>query len=564
MKNETKDVLVLLKEEEQDFEWYPTSENMVLKIVEKLNEEYYDNGQYRHSAMPISLLDIGAGDGRVLNLIEELSKPEEMNFHVTDKYAIEKSPILFGKLDTETVIVGTDFSEQTLIDKPVDVIFCNPPYSEFEKWTEKILKEGNCRHFFAILPSRWQENTAIRTAMKIREVFAEIIWQSDFFSGVERQARCRVDIIYFRMVDKDMSVKLNDPFDVWFDEYFMKDDPDEGKSRVSEYEREEAMKKHIENSLVKGKDMIPVLVELYRTEMNKMLENYRLICGMDGELLRTIGVTKTALKSALKQKIQGLKTLYWKELFKKADAITSRLTTETSEKMQRKFNERVNIDFTEANIYAVLCWVVKNANNYFDEQLLTLYRKLSDPENVKLYKSNSHFVKDSWRFCRSENFWEDHHHYSLDYRIVWGGHYAIPNGKDTWMHDYPANLHTNAHNNIYDLLVIAKNLGFDVENTRTSLYRNWQSGKAQDVLFTDPKTNSYEVLCEIKAFKNGNLHLKLNRKFLVALNVEAARLLKWVKSPKEASEQIKETTYAEAEQAFGTHIKLWRVPLLTA
>ena len=42
------------------------------------------------------------------------------------------------------VIIGSDFHEQTLIDKKVDLIFCNPPYSEFELWTKQIIDWKSC------------------------------------------------------------------------------------------------------------------------------------------------------------------------------------------------------------------------------------------------------------------------------------------------------------------------------------------------------------------------------------------------------------------------------------
>ncbi len=57
-------------------------------------------------------------------------------------YVMEKSTILLGNLDDESICLGTDFINSTLIDKKVDTIFCNPPYSDFMNWSIKNSYRG--------------------------------------------------------------------------------------------------------------------------------------------------------------------------------------------------------------------------------------------------------------------------------------------------------------------------------------------------------------------------------------------------------------------------------------
>ena len=59
----------------QDFEWYPTTDRMIDAVARRLPTDFR------------SLMDIGAGDGRVLVAIGRRSKDAEL-------YAIEKSPLL--------------------------------------------------------------------------------------------------------------------------------------------------------------------------------------------------------------------------------------------------------------------------------------------------------------------------------------------------------------------------------------------------------------------------------------------------------------------------------------
>ena len=98
-----------LKENEQDFEFYPTSKEMLEVIKENL--------QYIRECN--SVLDIGCGTCNFKKYIPGY-----------EYFVIEKSKILLEKLDAETTVLGTDFHSTLLIDKKVDVIFCNPPYSE--------------------------------------------------------------------------------------------------------------------------------------------------------------------------------------------------------------------------------------------------------------------------------------------------------------------------------------------------------------------------------------------------------------------------------------------------
>lgn len=556
----TKQKIQELKQAGEDFEWYPTSSVMLGCVVTKLGGIYH-NG--------FSLMDIGAGDGRVMELIDFLCQ-KHFKATVSTKYAIEKSPLLFAALHNDVVIVGTDFLEQTLIDKEVDVIFCNPPYSQYELWMTRIVKEANCQHIFMIVPDRWKDNKHIAEVLERRNIKAEVLESTDFTSGVDRTARAKVDILHLDLSEKNRRGRTFfgeseekaavDPYDLWFDEHFIKDDIDYGSGETSQYEADQAKKAHIKNTLVPGKDMVPALVAMYRADMDKMLDNYRILCSLDADLLKTLGVTKDALKEGLKQKIKGTKTLYWTELFDHLEAITSRLATKTKEKLLSNLRGGVNVDFTETNVYAIVCWALKNANSYFDEQLLDVYQRLSKPENVIGYKSNHHFVKDTFRYCRGDDFWADNKNYKLDYRIVHQGYSAIANEKKSyvWAHDYPGGLHRDCHNLIYDLFVVAKNLGFNID-TMATFNRGWESNKAQHFTQIDKEKLTSKVFCEIRAFKNGNLHFKLDQKFMLALNVEASRLLGWVKSPKEASEQMGEN-YVAVEKVFKTNLRMLTVP----
>jgi len=562
----TQELIIDLKANGQDFEWYPTTQDMISTVAGKLLNLYGDG---------FSLLDIGAGDGRVLKGISDAHKHrregrgEEVAGGCRFQYAIEKSPILIQAMPDDVTIVGTDFMQQTLIDKKVDVIFCNPPYSAFEEWAVRIIKEANCRDIFLIIPQRWKDSGRIADALGKRKATAKVLRSADF-SDAERQARAKVDIIHISMgtgshhrnYDGEMENAV-DPFDLWFEENFkVNTDKKEEDGDTSDYAKKESEKKRI-NQLVRGKNQISSLVELYRADMDKLIANYQAVGILDQDILRELGVSVEGLKKALKLKITGLKTLYWEELFAKLDSITSRLTNATRKEMTERLNSHTSVDFTESNIYAVVCWALKNANKYIDSQLLAVYMEMTKEENVANYKSNRHMTADTWRYCRNHGYYDkdrfrEIHHYALDYRIVLHTFGAIVSEGD-YHNRSRCGLSDTACTYISDIFTVANNLGFPVINDISC--RQWVSNGLEEFSFTQAN-GDIKLFCTVRAFKNGNVHMKFDQEFMTAFNVEAGRLNGWIKSPKEAAEEMG-MAENEAEKSFMSNLKITSVPMLT-
>lgn len=136
MGHHTGQLIQTIKQFNQDFEWYPTTD-------EQLDLIKSDFKAMKGIGERPSLLDVGAGNGKALKFLTE-----------GKRYAIEKSVPLLSSLDKDIFVVGTDFKEQTLIDKRTDIVFCNPPYSEFSYFAQRIIEEANAKYIYLILPSR--------------------------------------------------------------------------------------------------------------------------------------------------------------------------------------------------------------------------------------------------------------------------------------------------------------------------------------------------------------------------------------------------------------------------
>jgi hypothetical protein len=562
MLNTEKNLLKRVKAAGEDFEWYPTTWEMLEVVAADICKEI--GGDYHEKTRRFSILDIGAGNGNALKTICEITKNEG------EKYAIEKSRVLLDSLPSDVFVIGTDFHQQTLIDKRVDVVFCNPPYSEYETWMRRIVAEANCRLIYLVVPERWKENKAIANMIarrlgekeedpdtEISELRARIRYENSCLNGIckvigsdtfedseFRQARARVDILKIRpkIVSTHSHDLEVDPFDIWYDETFSinADKVDDRSAYEEGCDRASAL-----HELVVGKNIIERLDELYHADMDKLFTVYKSLESFDAALFKELGVDMKQVKGGLRAKISGLKALYWQELFSNLDTLTDRLTSKSRKALLDKLTAHTSIDFTADNAYAVVVWAIKNSNAYFDEQLRAVYLELADQENVRNFKSNHRVITDEWRFCKKEMT-----HFTLDYRLVLDRRYCF--GGYEWELKRGNGLSPTAHELLTDICTIAKNLGFDIGST--SMDFQWEPGRKVEFLFADGR-----LFMDVRAFNKGTMHLRMDQAFMRKLNIEAARLNGWVKSPAEAAE---ETGIDDAAALYGTNFKMKSIKLL--
>lgn len=510
----------------EDFEFYPTTDEIIDCVKTNLDSIGY--------GYP-SILDCGAGDGRVLNALS----PEGQ------KYAIEKSTPLLQALDKNIFVVGTDFNQQTLIDKKVSVVYSNPPYSVFEEWAIKIIAEANAEYIYLVIPSRWSQSKRIQESIENRDADASVIGSFDFLDA-DRVARATVDVVRIQLCYNysrhGNSGQRTDPFKLWFDENF------KGQVVDGKLEPSEKLSDKVENALVQGDNLIPVLEKLYLRDMDELIQTYQALTSMNPAILKELNVSVAQARGGLKLKIEGLKSLYWQELFAGLKQITDRLTASSRKTLLDTLTENTQIDFTASNCYAVVIWVIKHANAYFDSQLINTMEKMTQKANVQLYKSNQNtFGLDNWKYIYDKP--RDLERYKLDYRIVvddqFGGFQPEGNGK----------LKNSSANMVDDLRAVASTIGFDTLNQVDSSSFKWYSGERKEFLFHNHATGETEVLFEVRAYKKGTMHFKMNKAFICKLNVEFGRLKGWIKSPKEAVDEM-DISLNMAAEAFGSSIKL--------
>ncbi|OQX14073.1 MAG: hypothetical protein BWK73_10465 [Thiothrix lacustris] len=541
-----------LKDHTQDFEWYPTTQAMLETIRAHIET---DKRKDRHPSnmdkeVAVDVLDCGAGDGRALMALAGNG----------NKYAIEKSAVLMGQQPREIVPVGTDFQQATLIDKKVDVVFSNPPYSEFEAWAVRIIREANAQAVYLVIPQRWENSVSIKNAMQARKAEAEILYTGDFLQA-DRQARAKVHVLHISLIKKSRIESHYyrydgpevDPFDLWFDTTFPKAEPDPEDEAES---RKEALKGRFSKEILLGKNLIEALVHLHQKDMAKLQHNYAAAASLDPELLRELEINHDNLKKAIKERIKGLKHLYWHEFFNNYASITDRLTTGSRKRLLEKLHGNTAVDFTAENAYAITLWVIKNANHYYDDQLIEVVERMTKQANIHLYKSNQRVIRDEeWRhgYGRRSDIPESLDRYQLEYRIVLEHMGGISTSQWSFERERNGGLSETAGDFVMDIIAVAKTLGWncqDTTRTRGHFPRAWESNKLQEF-----RCNNAELLMDVRAFKKGTIHIRFAQDFIKKLNVEFGRLKGWLKDKHQAAQETG-ITPEEAAQFFGSNLQL--------
>lgn len=531
--------LKLVLSSNEDFEWYPTTDEILSVISDDMLEKLcHSNDDEIFS----SVLDCGAGDGRVL---KRLTKGK--------KYAIEKSTPLIEAMCSDIFIVGTEFNAQVLLDKKVDVVFSNPPYSVFDEWATKIITEANSKLVYLVVPTRWKSSKTIQSAIESRKAEIDVLGTFDFLNA-DRSARAVVDVLCITLTSSSRYsghyLKI-DPFELWFDEHFKLDTYE---NDVSEYDIKSTLQSKVTSriqssgELIVNKGLIYVLQDFYQADLDSLIDNYTKLSELSSELLQELGVNTKSVKEALKLKITSLKDLYWNELISNLSTITNKLASSSRKKLMDVLLENTHVDFNADNAHAIVLWLIKNANNYFDSQLIELVKTMTEKANVVLYKSNQKTFRDEqWRYnSRPDNLGK----YKLDYRIVLERVGGVVNdyGGRTKLSDRAADL-------LNDICTVAYNIGFDTYGFTSSKHLCWESRAANKFTYRDSVSGRDEVLFEARAFKNGNLHIKFCPGFICRLNVEFGRLQGWLKSAMEAADEL-DIPFAQAEASYKSNFRL--------
>ncbi|WP_281188842.1 class I SAM-dependent methyltransferase [Vibrio harveyi] len=541
-----------LKEANQDFEYYPTTESQIATITNDIFELQKTHEFGSGYSQTIKLLDIGAGDGRVLTSLRSSLESDKERI-TANLYAVEKASLHTNMYRSKNItLLGTEFNEINFISKNADIAFSNPPYSSFSGWLQTLIRQLNFRLLYVVVPQRWQEDEGILQAIKDRNITSvEILDESDFLDA-DRQARCRVHVVrfafndfeaerkrYFELLDnpkfnsgryaykKTFGRNATCPFQLFIEtELGLKKTYSSTTKRFYEHIECERVRKEMKREgsksfeLVASRGVLWALLDNYERDLEHVLSEYKKISLLDSNLLQELGIEYDSIREALKEKLFGFRNVYWSLLFDELDTLSRRLTNTHRETMLNTLKSN-NLDFTYTNAVYVIKFAVDMANELIEESLIDVYKELTSEASIlRHYKSNEHVYCDRWRHNQESK--NSQAMYVLDYRFI-SSHHSNFSGQQ--------GLGDSARRFTNDLLVVFKLLGYENIELDTP-YHHLSAGSQLVVKGTEAQGKIVELL-SIRYYLNGNRHIKFNQEAMLRLNVTVSRLLGWVRNKAE-------------------------------
>jgi hypothetical protein len=466
----------------------------------------------------------------------------------------------------------------------MDVIYCNPPYFEYEKWVEKIIKTAFASYLYLVIPKSWRKSKRIHKALVARQVIQPensieeqayrdldedvsdpynvnepllTLGEFDFITA-DRKANVDVEVVrlnlgahefsdlgrereprfyagYKSLIHKKIASSHNcplksDPFTLWFNENLTMAEDNQAEEAESEPRQNE-----IEQS---SGNTLSALVKNYDRDMESISDVVLALSKMKPSVLKFINVDVDQVKNSLRAKSTETTRSYWKMLYELYTPINSRLCAKQRLRMTEKINRSGLVQFTEPNALAITGYAIKNAGDHIDDQVKDLFHILMNRDSIQEYKSNAEaFTANGrgWFNSKSRNeITNKLHHVSLGYRIVIDTIYG-----GVLDESIKLGISSSKINMLNDLMIIANNLGFDTyNNVKTPLNQGeWEIGALRTMTYRTLEGEE-KTLFTARAYQKGSVHIKFCNEFISAFNIEAGRLFGWVHSAEEAAEEM--------------------------
>ena len=537
--NKTASKIRTLQTANEDFEFYPTTPEIMKAMKEDIwfylsthkNDDFnsikgrdrlsidetivYRNGRKtQHSTYRLdipSFLDIGAGDGRVLDFLD-----------AEKKYGIEIARAQADDLIRRNIfIIGRNYYDVSLHEQYYSLIYSNPPFSQFERWVHKLLVECNFCLLYLVMPVRWKNQKEITKELERYE--ATVVDEFDF-ANADRAARGKVNLVRVNAPwvnaeeikghERDYYDKYQRTLEDAFERFVRENIADFNEKLKLDYEERE------DNELALKRTPIDQLIDDYEREREGLGAAFKAIGKLEPEIIALLGQDKKSMLEIIKQSWEGLKTKYWKVAFDKLDPVRKRMTRTTRDNIFSAIEEFKTLDFNADNIYSIAIWLINNANIGILDQIGEVFDKLTTKEYIEGYKSNRHWVKSDWR--HTERSW---HYEKLPPRWKLGLDYRIVVQAWTSQYDYRYTV-------VNDFIVICRNLGFPIAAHCVPDYKLHQE---EQQFFTEDG----ELAFTMRYYTgNKNAHLKINKKLLMKFNIEVAKIRKWMSDPDDVVEEF--------------------------
>ena len=514
-----------LKDNGEDFEFYPTPKDVMHKIASDANRMLSKIEPVNPEQ--VTILDPCCGDGRaVAALTEALSYKSSdwgsFRYNAEIKtLGIECSAILHnrvrnGDLPVKVNLIGTDAFQTELALTGADVVLVNPPYSEAVAWMGHILTHvTNGVVYFVVPQGKWQHVVDAHAATFDHETI-----HTFDFREAERAARVTVDVV--RMVcTKKRDEMISDSFGFQW--------PDDNEQSVDDLGMQADEEKVMQYAIDTGRPLTEALEHGYIQRQQSVSSAFHAIADIDGRVFRALGITRSEIVGQFIKEQKRLRRDYWRRFLDHFEPVSKRIIS----KYREDWAERMMLEsapFTVANMEMIAGNIIEDVIDIRDKQVAWMFDELTGDKGWKTYKSTARMMDGDMRAMRSfryeakERGWCWH----LDYRIVAGFF-------NSQACAYKSVVGWDTERKFNDFNTVIRSLGYKVEpfvvDNRDIRLRTWEQvwGKTPD--------DEDVMLYEFKVFKNGSVHMRFDVDVMRKINVIASRYKGWVHTPAEYAEE---------------------------
>ena len=344
-----------------DYEFYPTPENVVLKMLEGLDFSKVD-----------SVLEPSAGKGNIADVVAK--KIESRSYYVTEKQA--RSYLDCIEIDENLRHILSDKGYRVVHDdfltfhtqKRYSLIIMNPPFSRGDEHLMKALdlvKDGGT--VVCLLNAETIRNrcTNLRKLLfsKLTEMGANITYITDAFADSERKTGVEIALIKVNIPEAERESFIFEGL------------------KKKKYEEQSGDC----NDLVAG-DFIDQIIKQFEVECEagvKLINEYN---AMKPYILSSFDAndyTKPIIELkvgkydySVNKYVELVRKKYWEALFANKK-FTGKLTSDLYHELMDKVGELSDYDFSRYNIGRIQIEILKKVNQGVNDAILKLFDKLS-------------------------------------------------------------------------------------------------------------------------------------------------------------------------------------------
>lgn len=503
---------------------HPTTPKLLDVIRKDIHSDIIkvaDDGSIHHHHMldypNPSVLDIGSGNGAALHYLT-----------AGTHYAIENDKELITQLPPSVNLIAGDFGDSNISQQKVDVVYCNPPLIDYEKWAVDVIKKANCKTIYLVLPKHCIDSPLIEEAMAERNLNPVVIHSDGFFHEID--------------TDSDISTG-------WIDIVKMTVPPETGLStaleaiehkegEISFYFQSDRCEDLLTQQLQgcgEGMAYLECLSALCKVDMQEVEVVYQSIYNLSYYTRKEIGISDAQLDKRHEKRQLEVQQRYWGKVFEPILNHFAHKNDTADVLLQLTLSP-----FTASNVLQMSSHLLKQFNHLIDQQITEFFDKFVTEAHVIRYPSNhQEFDYQPWGNDTKQQ----------EKETAYGPVALLPKiltvkAGGILASEFRPNRHNgldiNAANLINTCLAVGRCLGWTFGEEQDPLKGDgWVSGTPRifnGMMYPREIEPEFLDFMTVRAFKNGTVKIQMNPKFLTALNLAVGRIRGWITDIKSAKE----------------------------